>query len=278
MKDNEKILTTGKYKWKKNQDIKKKSINIQMQYFESMLIITIILGLLWHVYLLYDVFSRDAHFLFEIFYLSMNVLLIIMGSVSVFTDVRARKKLSYESVGLIIAFILLNFNLVMMIFNGNVVVELTLINLFVYYIAVGLGFLILFMILIRTFFRYYRSNIIQQKTLKQLSILRVSISTLVFALIILGIIVVVGLLSFFFSGNFIYEAQTFIDIGEIWDWGAFWRNFIIVAIAFIVIISIEIEVDVLFDFDDEVSQQIKRWRIRVFRKIGDFFRRIFRRD
>jgi len=262
-------------KWIKSQGKYKLSIiSLGFFIFELLIFISIILGIfyVWYVmnYFTLEFLSQSLYLaLFEVIYIIMTIILIFLCIEEIRFDHKFPKKRRYN--GYLILGCLILFNSQYFIFSIKTFFQMEVIfyDLVVFAVNFGIGLLLLFIVLLKSIFAKIRSRLELEETItlsrKSQTIFYLSHSSFIIATVCLIIITLNGILIFTFKGTTIYSGQI-PDVWSIWNWWAFLRNMLIIMSFVIFFLFVEIRYDIFFDFDDSVSDKIRSWFSRIFRR------------
>lgn len=240
--------------------------------FELLIFISILLGFfyLWYVMnlLTFEILSEAGiSVLFDMAYITMSIILIFLCFEEIRFDHNFPKKRRYNGYLILVSLILFNSQYYILSIKTVLQIEVNFYDLIVFAVNYGIGILLLFMVLLKSIFIKIRGRLELEESLafspKTQKIFYLSQSSFIIATICLIVVAFNGVLAFTFKGATIFSGQ---GIWALWNWLDFTRNMLIVMSFVIFFLFVEIRYDVFFDFDDRVSDRIRSWFSRVFRR------------
>lgn len=263
-----------KGKWKKSQEKYELSIvSLGFFIFELLIFISILLGIfyVWYIinYFTLEILSQSLFpTLFEIGYSIMIIILIFLCVEEFIFDYKFPKKRRYN--GYIILGCLILFNSQHLILNIKTFlqIEVNFFDLVAFTTNVGIGLLLLFIVLLKSIFLKMRNRLELEETVilsrKTQTIFYLTHTSFIIATVCLVIVALNGILLFSFKGT-VFSGQI-PEIWDLWNWGAFLRNMLIIMSFVVFFLFVEIRYDLFFDFDDRSSDRIRSWFSRIFRR------------
>lgn len=232
-----KKLGKGKYKFTE-EEIKKRQISAIFSNFikEILLIIAIVLSGITILYLYYDLFPPDFIPIFSYIYVAINLIILFLWTTALvqkrkLKEMNLKMPVMYEATFYVITMFFLNINYIFIVNKDLNSMDFTFADITIYIInfcvAIGLmGFNLI---------RNMASKVRRKETMGISKLTKIqfisSVSLIVTLVCILGLVINATMV--YVSSGVIPSGQ--IDVGDIWDWGAFGVN-ILIAVVFVALV------------------------------------------